>query len=74
MLAIIEYKLDINYIQTLPTQIQQKVLRKVLEKVFITKKCTQHKTLRTLKTDVFELPDNENIGKLLSKYELLSMG
>ena len=42
----------------------------MLEKVFINKKCTQYKTSYTLKTNVFELPDNENIGKLFSKYEL----
>ena len=35
-------------------QIQQRVLRKMLEEVFITKKCTQRKILHTLKTDVFE--------------------
>ena len=42
-----------------------------MEKVFITKKCTHRKTLHTLKSDVFELPDNKNIGKLFSKHELL---
>ena len=47
--------------------------RKILEKVFITKKWTQRKTLHTLKTDVFELPDTKNIGKLFSKYELFSL-
>ena len=36
-------------------------------KVFITKKSTQRKTLHTLKADVFESPDNKNIGKLFSK-------
>ena len=36
------------------------MIRKVLEKVFITKKCTQLKTLDTLKTN----------GNLLSKHEL----
>ena len=69
--AAIENKWHVNYIQTLPAQIQQKMLRKILEKVFITKKCTQCKTSHTLKTDVFELPDNRNIGKLFSKYELI---
>ena len=44
---------------------QQTVLRKILEKVFITKKFTQCKTSCMLITDVFE------IGKLFSKYELL---
>ena len=73
MSAIIEYKCDINYIQTLPAQIQQKVLQKIFAKIFNTKICTQRKTLNTLKTDVFELPDNKNIGKLLSKYELFSL-
>ena len=51
-----------SYIQILPAQIQQKMLRKTLEKAFITKKYTQCKTSHTLKTDVFELPDNKNIG------------
>ena len=50
---------------------QQKVLGKILEKVFITKKFTQCKTLRTIKIDVFEIPDNKNIEKLFIKYELL---
>ena len=47
------------------------MLRKILEKVFITKKFTHCKTLRTLKIDGFEIPDNKNIGKLFLKYELL---
>ena len=47
---------------------QQKVLQKILEKVFITKKCTQRKTLYTLKTDLFKLPDNKHVLKLFSKY------
>ena len=38
---------------------QQKVLRKILEKVFIKKKCAHCKTSRTLKIDVFEIPDNK---------------
>ena len=42
-------------------QIQQNVLRKRLEKVFI----------YTLKTDVFELPENKDIGNFYWKYELL---
>ena len=44
--------------------------RKILEKVFITKKCTQC-TSHVLKIDVLELTDNKNIGKLFSKYKLL---
>ena len=47
------------------------VLRKILEKVFINKKFTQCKTSRTLKIDLFEIPDKKNIGKLFAKYELL---
>ena len=46
------------------------MLRKILKKDFITKKCTQC-TPHFLKIDVFELPDNRNIGKLFSKYKLL---
>ena len=49
---------------------QEKVLRKILEKVFITKKFTQCRTC-TLQIDVFEIPDNKQILKLFSKYELL---
>ena len=44
--------------QNLP---QQKMLRKILEKVFITKNFTQCKTSRTLKIDLFEIPDDKNI-------------
>ena len=47
------------------------MLRKILEKVFITKKFTHCKILCTLKIDVFEIPDNKNIGILFSKCELL---
>ena len=42
-----------------------------MRKVFITKKCTQRKTLQTLKTHVFELPDKKNIGKLFSNCKFL---
>ena len=69
MLAIIENKWDIKYIKILPSP--KKVLRKIQEKIFINKKFTQCKTSRTLKIDVFEIPDNKNIEKLFSKYELL---
>ena len=50
--------------------LQQKVLWKILEKVFITNKFIQCKTSRTLKVDVFEIPDNKNIKKLFSNYGL----
>ena len=50
---------------------QQKVLQKILENVFINKKFTQCNTLRILIIDVSEILDNRNIGKLLSKCELL---
>ena len=49
------------------------MLQKILEKVFITKKFTQCKTSCSLKIDVFEIPDNKNIEKLFSKYELLPL-
>ena len=57
-------------VQTLLAQIQQKVLRKILEKDFNINRCTQC-TPHVLKIDVFELPDKKNIGKLFSKYKLL---
>ena len=47
------------------------MLRKILEKVFSAKKFTQCKISCTLKIDVFKIPDNINIGKLISKNELL---
>ena len=59
--------------QASPAQIQQKVLQKILGKVFITMNCTQHKTLHALKVDLLEMSDNKNIWKLLSKYELFSL-
>ena len=46
------------------------MLQKILEKFFITKKCTLCEPSYTLKTDVFELPDHKNIETLFSKYEL----
>ena len=52
-------------------QIHQNALRKIMEKVYITKKCTQCKTSHTLKTDVFELPNNKDIEKLFSKSEVV---
>ena len=69
MSSIVENEEDKNIFKYyLP---QQKVLRKILEKVFITNKFTQCETSRTLKMDVFQIPYNKNIGKLLSKYDLL---
>ena len=47
-----EYKLYPNITCPNPT----KGARENLQKVFISKKCTQRKTLNTLKTDEFELP------------------
>ena len=49
------------------------MIKKILDNIFITKKYTQHKTLHTLKTDVFKLPNNKNIGKLFSKYVLFPL-
>ena len=45
---------------------QQKVLRKILEKVLVNKKNITHLT-----NSVFEIPENKNIGKLFSKYKLV---
>ena len=42
-----------------------------MENICITKKCTRYILSSALKTDVFEIPDNKNIGKLFPKYELL---
>ena len=42
-----------------------------MENICITKKRTRYKLSSALKTDVFEIPDNKNIGKLFPKYELL---
>ena len=69
MSTIVENKWDTNQIQALPTQDQPKVLRKILEKTFITKTYTQYKTSYTLKIAVFELLDKKNIGNFFSKYE-----
>ena len=49
------------------------MLRKILEKPFITKKWSWRKTLYALKVDIFELSGDKNIGELLSKYELFSL-
>ena len=54
--------------------INRRCQRKILEKLFNTKKCTQCKRSHTLKTDVIELPDNKNIEKLFSKHELFFLG
>ena len=66
--VIIENRWDINYIQTLPAQIQSMVLR---EKVFTAKKYTQNINSIRITRSEFELPDHKNIGKLSLKYELL---
>ena len=42
-----------------------------MEKLSITKKLTQRKTSRVLKTDVFQIRDDKKIGRLFSKYEVL---
>ena len=61
-----EYKLYLKITCPTPTE----SATENIENVFITMKCTQCKTSYTLKSDVFELPDNKNIGKLSLKYEL----
>ena len=65
-MPIIENKWDIKYIQILAG-----IGEDLHHDVFITQKFTHYKTSRTLKPDVFKIPDNKNIGKLFSKYELL---
>ena len=48
------------------------MLQELLGKVFVTKKFTQCKTSRTLKINVFEIPDKiKTLKKLFSKYELI---
>ena len=54
-------------------QVQQKVLWKIPEKAFITKKCSQRKASHILKNNVFELVDDKNNGRLFSNYETFFM-
>ena len=65
MLAIIEKKWDVKYIQILhaPTKGATELIGEGLQ-------FTQYKTFCTLKIDVFKIPDNKNIGILFTKYEL----
>ena len=49
----------------------RRVVQKIFEKIFITKRFTQWKALLTLKIDAIEIPHNKNIVKLFSKYVLL---
>ena len=53
--------------------LSQQDLKKKFEKVVITTKFTLCRTPLILKIDVFGIPDNQNqnLGKLFSKYELL---
>ena len=71
MLAKIENKWDIKYY--LP---QQKVLRKILEKVFIAKKFTQCKTSRTryqISPNIrFEIPDNKDFRNCVQNMNCFS--
>ena len=67
MFPIIENKWDIKYTQALPGTIREGLHHNV----FITEKSTHYKTSRTLKHDVFKIPDTKNIEKLFPKYELL---
>ena len=50
---------------------KHKVLRKILDKVFVNKKFARYKTSRTFQINVFEIPHNKDIGKLFSNYKLL---
>ena len=67
MFPIMENNWDIKYIQILPDAIGESLHHNV----FISQKLAHYKTSRTLKCDVFKEPDNKNIKKLFSKYELL---
>ena len=49
---------------------QQKVLREILEKIFMSKKLTQFKTSRLLKIDGFKITENNAIRKMISKYKV----
>ena len=69
MLAIIENRWDVKYIQILP--VSTVGATENIGEVFITKKFAQFKTLRTLNIDAFEIPNNKNIGKLFSKFGLI---
>ena len=63
MLAIVENKWDIKYIQILPVPTEGcsgKCWRK-------SEKFSQCKVSHTLKIDGIEIPDNKNIWKLFSK-------
>ena len=73
-LAITENKWDVKYIQILPAPTEgatENIGEDMHQKVFITQKFTQCKASRTLRIDVFKIPDNKNIRKLFSKYKLL---
>ena len=56
-----------KYIQILPGAVGEGLHHNI----FITQKFTHYKTLQTLKFDIFKIPDNKNIGKSFSKYELV---
>ena len=62
-------KRDIEYIQTAPREGAIEYIGEGLHY----KKIPQCKTSCTLKIDVFEIPDNKNIEKVFSEYELLSL-
>ena len=67
MFPIMENNWDIKYIQIFPGAIGEDLYHNV----FITEKLAHYKTSRTLKCDVFKIPDNKNIEKLFSKYEVI---
>ena len=56
-----------KYIQILPGAVGEGLH----DNIFITQKFTHYKTSQTLKFDIFKIPDNKNIGKSFSKYELV---
>ena len=67
MFPIMENNWDIKYIQIFPDAIGEGLHHNV----FITEKLAHYKTSHTLKCDVFKIPDNKNIEKFFSKYEVI---
>ena len=69
-----ESKWNVKYIQILPAPTEgatENNVEGLNYQVFITQNFAQYKTSRTLKIDLFKIPDNKNIGKLFAKHKLL---
>ena len=68
MSAIIGNKLDINYIQTASAKFNSRCYGKYWRTSSLLRNVLNVK--QVLRIDIFQLPNNINIGKLFSKYEL----